>query len=171
MNIRIGFEQGKMACPVVCPVCRHSRCRRHGTYVRRGFHAPNHAAARPVRVLRYRCLNPDCRRRTFSILPPFVLPYCRFHWSSLRALRLSLSRGVSIRHLARHVWHVTRAVIVRAAALLAQVDHWVEGLHREVSDGQPGEGLERMVKTIIAKIGYPELVFRWYRHRYFLRAG
>jgi hypothetical protein len=125
----------------------------------------------PMKVPRYRCLNPDCARRTFSILPPFVMPYCRFYWFYLLALRDCLAGGKTPYHLALHVWHVGRGVIVRAAAQLRHVGAWAEELHREITHGRPVCDLARMVKVITAKLGRVELVRRWYHHRYPLRLG
>lgn len=171
MNIRIDPAQGNTQAQVACPGCGWPSCRRHGCYVRKGFHAPNRAMAIPIKVPRYRCCNPDCARRTFSILPPFVMPYCRFYWFYLLALRDSWAGGKTSYHLARHVWHVGRVVIVRAIALLRQVGAWIEELHRELTDGWPTRQLARMVKFITAKLGRIELVRRWYHHRYPLRLG
>lgn len=166
MNIRIDPEQGNTRGPFACPSCRWRSFRRHGCYVRKGFHAPNHAVALTVKVPRYRCLNPDCGRCTFSVLPRYVLPYCRFYWFYLLSVRDCLSRGSTVYHLARHVWHVSWAVLVRALALLRGMGTWVEQLHRELTDGAPAQEPERMVKSITARIGRHELVQRWYRHRY-----
>jgi len=132
---------------------------------------PNGAVALPVRVPRYRCLNPDCRRRTFSVLPPNVLPYCRFYWLYLLSLKESLSGGATLNSLAQQVWHVGWAVIARGTALLRRMEVWVEQLHRELTDGGPGQELCRMVKIVTGVLGPCELVQRWYRHRYPLRFG
>ena len=151
---------------VSCPGCHLCQCRKHGFYLRKGFHAKNGAVAIPVWIPRYRCLNPECPRCTFSILPPMVMRYCRFFWPCLLTLSGNLDAGVSPSHLSEQVWHVGRGVILRAAALMDRLGPWVERLHREITDGKPMRRLELMVKIIAAKLGRPELVERWYRHRY-----
>lgn len=169
MNIRIDLSRKKHSSN--CPCCGCPSSSGHGSYVRKGFHVPNRAVALPVRVRRYRCLNPDCRRRTFSILPRNVLPYCRFYWFYLVSLKESLCRGATVNSLAQHVWHVGWAVIARGTALLQRMETWVEQLHRELTDGHPGRELCRMVKIVTGVLGPCELVSRWYRHRYPLRFG
>lgn len=152
--------------PVRCPACHQRSSRKHGAYVRKGFHAPHGATAPAVRVPRYRCLNPACRRTTFSLLPEGVLPLCRFRWSDLLSVWHALAAGTNACHLARHVWHVGLGVIVRTRALLARMQLWTQARYREITDGMPGGEFETMVKHIIGKIGRLELLRRWYRHRY-----
>ncbi len=151
---------------IVCPKCGHSMYRRHGCYVRKGFHAPKGCVAPLVKVCRYRCLNPACPRRTFSILPHNVIRYCRFFWPYLLALLTQLTSGKSSYYLARYVWDCARAVIVRAATLLGDMQQWVEQLCRELTDGEAVRGFEQSVKIIIARIGRHELNERWYLRRY-----
>jgi hypothetical protein len=57
-----------------CPLCgeRH-RITRNGHYWRYRFDTTSGRIA----VQRYCCCNPYCSRKTFSILPPGLLPYCR----------------------------------------------------------------------------------------------
>lgn len=152
-----------------CPGCHSDLYRKHGFYVRMGFHAPNCAVAIPVKVQRYLCLNPQCRRSTFSVLPDGVLRYCRFFWSYLLAIKRALSAGSTPYRLARHVWHVGRGVIVRAADVLKRLEFWVTDLCRELTGGRTVYGLERMVRRATGILGRQELVQRWYRHRYPLR--
>jgi hypothetical protein len=51
-----------------------------------------------VIISRYRCLNPECPRRTFPVLPPLVLRYSRFFWPCLLALKMSLDQGLTPYH-------------------------------------------------------------------------
>ena len=92
--------------------------------------------------------------------------YCRFFWSALVAVKQSLAAGISAYWLARHVWHVGRGVIVRAAALLRDMAVWVAQLHQELTDGAAVHDLGQMVKIATHKLGRVELVERWYRHHY-----
>jgi hypothetical protein len=140
--------------------------------VRRGFHVPGERNGRhpAVTVQRYRCLNPDCPRCTFSVLPPKAIRYCRFCWSHLLQLRQLLNIGTSKCYLAR-MWQVGRAVIQRAASLLAKLGSWTLELHRELTDGGAAQGLACMVSVIIRSIGRLELAHRWYLCCYPLRAN
>jgi hypothetical protein len=156
---------------VLCPGCRSPVCRKHGFYLRKGFHTQKYGTPIIIVVPRYRCLNPECPRCTFSVLPPMVMRYCRFFWPCLIALYQTLAGGATPYHLARYVWHVGREVILRAATLLRRLCPWVERLYREITDGNAARDTASMVKAVTAKIGRLELVERWYRHRYPLRFG
>jgi transposase-like protein len=90
-------------CPICCPSCQLDQFRKHGCYTRKGFHSTEYGATVEVSVPRYRCLNPRCKRATFSILPAGVLRLCRFRWDDLLSVRQALAAGTSGRHLAR-VW-------------------------------------------------------------------
>lgn len=146
--------------PVFCPDCHsHDHCK-HGVYTRKGFHIRSGIVTTPIAVQRYRCCNKDCSRRTFSVLPPMVLRYCRFFWPCL----------LLVKHPdAKPVWEISCGVARRAAVVLAVITSWVSKLFREVTDGGAGTNLDRMVKIIVRKIGRVELSNRWYRHRYPLR--
>jgi len=151
---------------IVCPGCRSPDCRRHGFYPRKGFHTQMSGTWIIELVPRYRCLNPECPRCTFSVLPPLVMRYWRFFWPCLLALYQNLAAGSTPYHLAHHVWHVGREAILRAAALLRRLCLWVGNLYRELTDGRPLRDLAAMVKVLTAKLGRLELVERWRRHRY-----
>ncbi len=60
--------------PAACPVCQRPSRRRHGVYERILTDLP--WQGRPVRlrvrVRRFRCTNPACERRTFSVPLPTV---------------------------------------------------------------------------------------------------
>lgn len=149
--------------PVFCPGCHSSRYRKHGGYFRKGFHVSGRTIAVPITIPRYRCLNKECSRCTFSVLPPMVLRYCRFFWPCLLfVLRTSIIERAPL----SAAWNVSRGVAHRTAAVLTAITSWVSGLYREVTDGCAGTNLGRMVKTIVHKIGRVELSNRWYRHRY-----
>ena len=151
---------------IFCPRCHCYRFNKHGCYMRKGFHSPENGAVSEVRVQRYRCLNRDCPLCTFSVLPPMILRYCRFFWPHLLSIKLALDSGSTRYYLACHEWHVSWAIIGRAAALLNRMESWVKGLHQEITDGRPARRFELMVKIITVKLGALELNWRWYRHRY-----
>ena len=69
-------------------------------------------------------------------------------------------------HLARHVWHVGRGVIVRAAAVYKNLEHWLGGQYQELTDGRAGDGFEGMVERVTDAIGCIAFEQRWYRYRY-----
>lgn len=156
-------------CPICCPSCQLDQFRKHGCYTRKGFHSTEYGATVEVSVPRYRCLNPRCKRATFSILPAGVLRLCRFRWNDLLSVRQALAAGTSGRHLAR-VWHVGAAVIYRAQAELATMRAWIAPQHQELTNGKPARAFATMVMRVIGKIGRLELLRRWYCHRYPQRA-
>jgi hypothetical protein len=155
--------------PAFCPGCHSRNHRKHGVYLRKGFHLRSRTISIPMAIQRYRCLNTECPRCTFSILPPMVLRYCRFFWPCLLAVRRALNNGATCYHLARYVWLVGHRVIRRASAQLSRMNLWVSSLYRELTDGSTVREVDSMVKIIINKIGPIELTNRWYHHRYPLR--
>lgn len=83
-----------------CPVCaeRH-RVTRHGCYWRCAFDSDRDRIA----VQRFRCGNPDCPRKTFSIPPPGLLPYYRTPlWVMLWIYRHSLA-DTAVNQCAKHL--------------------------------------------------------------------
>jgi hypothetical protein len=163
--MNISHWLASVRCKVIrCPDCR-SVCRRHGCYVRKGFHREPGQRAVVVDVIRYRCTQLECSRYTFSVLPPLVLPYCRFFWPDLLRVEQHLLSGKSRNALAR-AWVSWWAVFKRAALLLERMRGWVAAQYREEMDGAAAEGLAPMVRTLVAKLGRVELVWRWYRHCY-----
>lgn len=153
-----------------CPSCQLSHCCKHGFYFRKGFtfrHKDTLSTpVLPVKVARFRCLNPDCLRCTFSVLPPGIMPYCRFYWADLLDIHFSRLSGASLYSLAKQVWNVGSAAIRRAMLLLNILTPWITSQHQEVTNGLPARGLAQMVKIITAKLGRHQMVHRWYRHRY-----
>jgi hypothetical protein len=152
---------------VVCPSCHGNQCPKHGSYTRKGFHTLNNVIKLPVHIQRYRCRNPHCKRRTFSVLPPMVLRYCRFFWPCLLSVWKALSDNRSKYHIATRIWKVDRGVIVRLASLQSIIYSWVTKLYREHTNGCCAiRSLALMVKIISFKTGRTELMNRWYCYRY-----
>lgn len=147
--------------PIFCPGCYSQHFCKHGVYTRKGFHVRDGIIAIPMEVQRYRCLNKECSRCTFSVLPPMTLRYFRFFWPCLLLFERTHGKGLQI----------SRGVAQRTKKLLALIGAWVKDLYREVTDGDRGFSLGRMVKIIVGKIGCTELSNRWYRHRYWRRFG
>jgi transposase-like protein len=157
MNIHVCPLQQPIAPePIFCPGCHSKHFCKHGVYTRKGFHVRSGIIAIPMAVQRYRCLNKECSRCTFSVLPPMTLRYCRFFWPCLLLFRRTHGKGLPI----------SRGVAERTVTALALMRSWVKDLYREVTDGDRGFSLGRMVKIIVGKIGGTELSNRWYRHRY-----
>lgn len=127
-------------------------------YTRKSFHIRYGILTIPPAVQRYHCRNRVCSRRTFSVLPPMVLRYCRFFWPCL--LLVERTTG------AKPVGEISGGVARRAAVVLTAIVSWVRELYQEVTDGRVGTHLNRMVKIIVHKIGRVELSNRWYRHHY-----
>lgn len=153
---------------VSCPFCHSNRCRKHGYYQRKGFHRKNSCIVIPMEIPRFRCTNPQCKHRTFSLLPQMVLRYCRFFWPCLQMIWSLIARGFRPYYIAR-IWEVDRAVIVRAVTLQSTLQSFVEKLHQEIYDGtvnHSGMTLTLMVKFVILKIGFSVLANHWYCHRY-----
>lgn len=152
---------------VVCPSCHNNQCSKHGCYTRKGFHTVNKSVNPVLRIQRYLCLNPHCKRSTFSVLPPMVLRYCRFFWPCLQAVWKALNDKLTPYHIATHIWKVDRSVIVRAAALQNIISTWVTKQHQELTNGCINiRSLALMVKIISFKTGRTELMNRWYCYRY-----
>lgn len=120
-------------------------------------------------IPRYRCRNPDCSVRTFSVLPFCVLRYSRFFYPDLLLVKNALAIGISPYRLARYVWQVGKGVITRIAAELEKMGSWIERTHREITNGVPGRNFKSMVKHISSKLGYVDLTERYgyqrYKHR------
>lgn len=149
---------------VVCPTCHDTQCQKHGFYIRKGFHTQNKSISLSISIQRHRCLNPECERRSFSVLPSMVLRYCRFFWPCLLAVWNALTY-LSMYHIAR-IWNVDRRVIAGVDALQNIIHNWVGKQHQELTNGSKVRSLPLMVKIISFKTGMAELMSRWYCYRY-----
>jgi len=155
---------------IACPDCCSIECRKHGFYFRSAFHFRGTSMiGKPIAVQRFCCLNPECPRWTFSILPIFSLRISRFFWPCLLAIHNAISAG-STRCAVASDWGVDRRTIRRALAQFGKIVDWINGLYQELSDGKPLREIALMVKIITAKLSRCELVHRWYRHRYSRRS-
>ena len=105
---------------VRCPLCGEC-CRicRNGHYRRYRFEGNDQFS-----VQRYCCRNPDCPRKTFSILPKPWLPYCRIPLCLLMALyRHHILEGKSINDCARKIRR-SRHTAKRAVTLARRLICW-----------------------------------------------
>jgi hypothetical protein len=172
MNIKHCLVQNTTSVSkIVCPRCHQCHNRKHGTYTRKGFHVLKPSHKIPMAIPRYRCLNPDCRVCTFSVLPCCVLRYCRFFYPGLLQVKNALSIGIHSCRLARFIWNVGNGVIKRAAAELSRMHLWINQTYREISDGAKESNFGSMVKGITYKLGYIDLTERYGYHRYPHRLG
>lgn len=105
--------------PPCCPHC-HERWRivRYGRYWRYRYGC----SSERIPVARYACRNPDCPRRTFSLLPHGFLPQMRMPLCLLMAMyRLHVAASVPLNALARmlhHSWTTIRRAVALARRLL-----------------------------------------------------
>ena len=167
MNIKHCFPKDAVSCSqVTCPRCHSTHNRKHGSYLRKGFHVQKKSSKIPMAIQRYRCLNPSCNVCTFSVLPCCVLRYCRFFYPGLLLVKNALSIGIPPCRLARYVWNVGSGVITRVGAELEQMGSWIEQTYREITDGALVRNFKSMVKDISYKLGYVDLTERYGYHRY-----
>ena len=106
-----------------CPLCGECyRICRNGHYWRYRFEDDRHIA-----VQRYFCRNPDCLRKTFSVLPFPCLPFCRIPLCTLMVLYHEYTvhkRIVSqcARRLNRS-WNTAKRALTTAARILDWFTH------------------------------------------------
>jgi hypothetical protein len=101
-----------------CPQCNERyRIVRYGRYWRYRYESHERMA-----VTRYACRNPDCPRRTFSVLPHPYLPLVRMPLCLLLAVyRQHVAEQQAINHLARklrHGWNTVRRAVCLAGRIL-----------------------------------------------------
>ena len=63
--------------PVCCPTCGSSHVGRKGRQGRAKTFMDEQGQLHEVEVYRYRCHNPACHRRSFTLFPPGLVPYSR----------------------------------------------------------------------------------------------
>ena len=105
-----------------CPLCNERyRIVRHGHYWRNGVGSTQDRIA----VQRYCCGNPDCPRKTFSILPAALLPYCRIPLCMLlKIYARHHAKGLSVNQCARLLsigWNAARRGLTLARRILDMV--------------------------------------------------
>jgi hypothetical protein len=102
-----------------CPLCgERYRITRNGHYWRHRFDTNSGRTA----VQRYCCGNPYCPRKTFSVPPPGLLPYCRIPLCILLQIyHHHFSDHHTISQCARHldiVWNTVKRALNRMARIL-----------------------------------------------------
>jgi len=120
---KIHYENASEEC-IRCKYCNDTHFWKHGSYIRTAFyqkHSPIYATSQSVQ--RYKCCNSPCKR-TFSILPPDVVPYSRFHWKDLLSIAGLLFSGTSVYRIAHTMWGLSKGIISRAKVLLYRLKAW-----------------------------------------------
>lgn len=153
-----------------CPFCGFSRCWKHGTYFRKWFYLPGCSPAPgPEMVQRYICQCPSCKR-TFSVLPDDVLPYCHFDLNGLLSISQDLAAGKSCYRIAQSGLGLSLRVMGNAATLIKKTTLWMEALCREVS-GSVESDFQSLIKTVREKFSWVDFTRRWFHALYPSRAG
>lgn len=102
-----------------CPHCGTSLAIRYGTYPR-----AHPERGDPIRVPRFLCKSPECRRVTFSLLPPPLLPIVRhFYHTLLYCYALVIGDQSTQAEIAEQL-KVTRGVAKRLHAFTQRFIPW-----------------------------------------------
>lgn len=153
-----------------CVYCWFSVCSKHSKYFRKWFYqTESDLPSEPETVQRYKCGNPMCKR-TFSILPENVLPYCHFHLDSLLSISRNLTEGKSRYWLAKNVWKISLRVLLRVDVLIRSVTPLLEAFYREVT-GVVTSGFQELVVKIREKVCWRDFTRRWFHGVYPCRAS
>jgi hypothetical protein len=112
---------------ITCPGCgERQRLIKWGFYTRYLF-----AGADTIRIQRVRCLNPQCTKCTFNVLPHPLLPILRVPLCFLQALLDMNQKGRTIAEISQHSgksWPVIRRCLSMARRVQAFLVHQVESI-------------------------------------------
>jgi len=123
------FANSETPSVIKCPSCGEDRCfHGHGSYLRHHVLGCGQEA-----IPRFKCLNPLCRRKTFSILPFPFLRWVRHKLNHLLILLVCFSNQNGVSALARW-WDRSRPVIRCALGHASQLKGLIE---REARAEQP----------------------------------
>jgi hypothetical protein len=107
---------------IVCPTCGERHCFiKHGFYLRYQF-----AGDGMVKIQRYRCLNIDCPRCTFSCLPHPFLPIIRLPLCALLAILAMVENNSATIAAASRAWHRSWASIKRALHIARRLRRFMQ---------------------------------------------
>jgi hypothetical protein len=118
---------------------------------------------------RYICRDPPCKR-TFSVLPEEVLPYCRFFLGDLLNLAQTLAEGWSAYWIAKHQWELSLRVILRGGLLIQKAELWLEDVCRKTALSF-GADLQSLVELALKTFSWFGFTQRWFQHLYPCRIG
>jgi len=153
-----------------CIYCGFLRCWKHGRYFRKWFHLRGACHPHGAKsVQRYLCQCPSCKR-TFSVLPENVLPYCHFHLDDLLSIAQDMTAGKSCYRIAKTVWGLSLRVLGNAAVLIKKATPLLEELCREAS-GSVESGFQLLIKAVREKFSWLDITRRWFHALYPCRAG
>lgn len=152
-------------CSICCPSCRCTKCWRHGSYTKKWFHFCDPLKFITRKVQRYYCTSQSCKRRTFTVQAPDVLPYCRFFVSDLYKIDQLIQPTSGIYMLAK-ILQLSRSVIRRVLSLIDRSRTFLQALCREITDGDESTGLQHSMETAQIRYCWITLRILWYRHIY-----
>lgn len=153
--------------PDCCIFCFFSHCWKHGTYIRKGSHSRNLKVPPEEKVIpRYLCKRSSCGR-TFSVLPQYTLPYCRFDFEDLLFIHAQYSSGMR----AYSIWktcqlqQVCLSAIKRLLILIRRAMVFIQNWCRE-TDNPVTNNLKSMYFALLNNHSWFEFTSRWYHALY-----
>jgi hypothetical protein len=150
-----------------CPFCAWTVVWKHFTYKRYGTHVKE-LKTPPDYELVQRCLckNPACGR-TFNVLPPDTLPYCRFKFGDFLLSARRFKEGAS----AYSIWKswpdksVSLKVFIRLRTLIKRVQVFIAAWARELELSTSGF-LDDLCRSILIMVSWFTFTTRWYHAIY-----
>lgn len=152
-------------CTPKCPYCHSRHNWRHGVYTRKGFHGRKGQCQAIIEaVQRFLCRQPSCGH-SFSVLPPEVLPYCRFFLHDALAIEQALLNGSSAYSIATYQWNIPLAVILRFKRLFVKVSSWLKQLFRETFS-YAAHTTGSLIGALLRHYSWDEFGNMWFRRIY-----
>ena len=156
-------------CKIVCTYCSSDRRWKHGSYERKGFHSKKPEFAGETRfVPRYLCRNPSCNR-TYSVLPPDILPICRFFQPDIITLATLFGSNLSIYRISRFYPGWSRGIPYRFRDRLQKVNELLDRLLREMDHYEPVSCFADKLSVVLGRWDWIELRRIWSRFVYPVR--
>jgi hypothetical protein len=112
------------------------------------------------------CQNPYCSRRTFSVLPQEVMPYCRFLWPDMVKVSKAITEGKSYYYIAHNLFSTAIANCVRLGNILSCLTSWINTLCQEHDDYNHISGLKSGVNILMKHYSWTQLKHMWSRFFY-----
>ena len=150
-------------CKIVCTYCSSARRWKHGFYERKGFHS--NLSGQPRKIPRYLCRNPSCNR-TYSVLPPDILPICRFFWSDLITLVPLFASNLSIHQIAKLHPRWNRWTLSRLRRYLGNLNGFLDRLLREMDHYEPLFCFRDKISLVLSRWDWIEFRRMWSRFAY-----
>lgn len=121
--------------PKCCVFCSFDRIWRHGTYSRTATYSKTFKnPPEEQQVQRYHCQNPPCKR-TFSQLPPGILPYCRFWFQDICQINQLDNSGLTAYAIRKQcqLQLVSLAAIKRLLVFVKRTTNFLQNWCREIT--------------------------------------